>query len=329
VAIAALNWIGDTLMSWPALQAFHAARSAAAPPPLILVKPALAALWDLYPRSVTRHLLRPGFGGVLAAARALRRARPATVYCLPHSFRSALPAWLARAPRRRGLAGGGREFLLTEVARPADGDPARRHQAFEYFALFGLTAPSTPPAPPALCVPEAARAAVAARWAARPRPWTVLLPGAARGPAKRWPEANFAALGKQVAETTGGTVLLSGGPAERALCARLAATIGPAAANAADTASVAEWAALLAAADAVVANDSGGMHLAAALDRPVVALYGRTDPAVTGPLGRRVTILQHSERRARDIAPDDPAARAALAAITPEEARAAVCAWLG
>ena len=72
-----------------------------------------------------------------------------------------------------------------------------------------------------------------------------------------------------------------------------------------------------------MANDSGGMHLAAAVGTPVVALYGITDPSKTGPLGRVCRVLQNSDLRARDIPRDSPEARTALAAIHPDQAYAA------
>ncbi len=78
------------------------------------------------------------------------------------------------------------------------------------------------------------------------------------------------------------------------------------------------WAAALQLADAVVANDSGGMHLAAAVGTPVVAVFGLTDPAQTGPLGSRIRIVQDEGARRRDIARDSAEAQKRLAAISPE-----------
>ena len=79
----------------------------------------------------------------------------------------------------------------------------------------------------------------------------------------------------------------------------------------------------------MVCNDSGGMHLAAALGTPTVAVFGITNPAQTGPLGERVTVLQHSEKRARAVPRVSPEAEAALRRVTAEEASEAVLGWLG
>lgn len=84
-------------------------------------------------------------------------------------------------------------------------------------------------------------------------------------------------------------------------------------------------AAALSLADAAACNDSGGMHLAAAVGTPLVAFFGITDPDTTGPLGAApIRILQHSARRTRDIPRKCPEAEAALRAITPDEALAAL-----
>jgi heptosyltransferase-2 len=113
-------------------------------------------------------------------------------------------------------------------------------------------------------------------------------------------------------------VLLMGGREDQAACDALAAELGPGAASAAGRTSLPEWAALLRACDVVVANDSGGMHLAAALAVPVVALYGMTNPEQTGPLGPACRVLQEPGPRARDIARDSAEAQKRLAALSPE-----------
>ena len=100
--------------------------------------------------------------------------------------------------------------------------------------------------------------------------------------------------------------------------------IGPAAANLAGRTRLPGLAALLAQCAAVCSNDSGGMHLAAALGAPLAALYGITNPGQTGPLGARVRILQHSERRERDVPRRSAEAQKALRAISVPEAVQAV-----
>jgi heptosyltransferase-2 len=150
-----------------------------------------------------------------------------------------------------------------------------------------------------------------------PRPLVGLIPGAARGPSKRWPAEHFAEIGKRLAEDRGASLLIFGAPSEFELCGSVAKRVGTRAQNYAGKTSLPEWAALLKSCDLVVCNDSGGMHLASALGTPVVAVYGMTDPAKTGPLGANARVIQDEGARARDIAQDSAEAEKRLAALAP------------
>jgi heptosyltransferase-2 len=173
---------------------------------------------------------------------------------------------------------------------------------------------------PHLELPEDALASARKRIAAAAEPRVALIPGAARGPAKQWPREHFIELGRRLCENRKCGIVVLGISRETALCEEVAKGIGPAALNLAGHTGLAEWIAVLKACDLVVANDSGGMHLAAVVGTPVVALYGITDPSRTGPLGKICRVLQNSDLRTRDIPRDSPEARASLAAIHPEEA---------
>jgi heptosyltransferase-2 len=150
------------------------------------------------------------------------------------------------------------------------------------------------------------------------RPRLGLLPGAARGPSKQWPREHFLALAHRWIRELQGGVAIFGSSAETELCGELAAAAGRGAISLAARLDIPEWAAALSLCDVVVANDSGGMHVAAAVGAPVVALFGMTDPARTGPLGPRCVVLQESPTRARDIPRGSPEARKWLAAIQPD-----------
>lgn len=312
------SWIGDTVMAWPAAQAWRRARPDARM--MVLAKPAPAALWRLHAAPDGVWTLAPGLRGVWRAARAARAAGVRRAWVLPHSFRSALIPWLAGIPDRIGPPGHWRDALLTRVAPCAA--PAGRHQQYETFALLGLD-PSAPE-PPRLRLPDEARACAEAwlgpRRAAAPR--VAVMPGAARGTSKCWPADRFAETARRLA-TAGARIVVCGGPVETAAAREIAAAAGAAALDLAGRTSLAEWAAVLAACDVAVANDSGGMHLAAAAGRPVVAIFGRTDPEVTGPLGAGHRILQASGPRGRDIARTDAEAARRLAAIGVDEVVAA------
>ena len=195
--------------------------------------------------------------------------------------------------------------MLTEI-RPLAGGPGRAHQVHEYLDLFFPGEIRRTFVPPRLVVPPAALDAMRAKLGALPRPWISVLPGAARGSSKQWPAERYAEAAAALVAQTGGSIVALGTKAERPPC------------------QLAELAAVLALSSAVLCNDSGGMHLAAAVGAPLVALYGITDPACTGPLGDRVRILQHSDRRCRDVPRTSAAAQAALRAIPVAEAVAAV-----
>ena len=303
-------------MAMPALQCFR--RRFPERRIVLLSKPQLGALWRLHP-AVHRVLpLEPGARGVWRAARALRTERCAEAYVLPHSIRSALPPFLARIPARMGLPGPGRRVLLTRVVPPRGG-PGRERQVFEYMDLLAPDWNGSPPAPE-LRLPAEALAAVPRFFGDERAAWVGLIPGAARGPSKRWPAERFAEVGRRLAARRRVRVAVFGTASEAELCAGVARAIGPAALSAAGQTRLDEWAALLQTCRLVIANDSGGAHLAAAVGAPVVVLFGLTDPSRTAPWGARVRCLQApGVAGRRDIAADDPRARAALEAISADE----------
>ena len=320
--VCGLNWLGDVLMSLPALQALREHRADAEL--TVLTKPGLAPLWALSSLP-DRVLSLPAAGASLApVVRSLKELEFEIAYVLPHSFRAALPPFLARIPRRIGLPGHfPRDFLLSEVHPPAFG-PGRAHQAYEYLDLFFPGENRRTFAPPRLAVPAPALDAMRAKLAALPRPWLAVIPGAARGAAKQWPAERYAETAAALVAQTGGSVVALGTAAERDACQQVAAAAAPNGLNLAGATSLHELAAALALSAAALCNDSGGMHLAAALGTPLVAFYGITNPAQTGPLGHPVRILQHSDLRTRDVPRQSRRAQQALRAISVAEAVQAV-----
>jgi heptosyltransferase-2 len=138
---------------------------------------------------------------------------------------------------------------------------------------------------------EAARAALTALGIEVPQARLLALcPGAEYGPSKRWPAEHFAALARQHVER-GWTVWLIGGPADREAAQAIAAAAGAGCTDLAGRTDLGQAVALLSLADAVVSNDSGLMHVAAALGRPQVALFGSSSPEVTPPLSDQARAL--------------------------------------
>lgn len=314
--IVGLNWLGDAVMSMPAVGALRARYPDASL--TMLVRPSVAALWALYPGVNTVACQTLGPLGTFRTGAAIRRAKYATVWVFPKSFRSALMARLGGVPERIGLAGHQRDAMLTQVVRlPADDT---RHQMWEYLDLVGAGQTAMAP-PPFLTPPEPERQAVRRQQEAWDggdgrAPWVGLFPGAARGPSKRWPAERFAAVAQRLRDEEGCRVLVFGSEADRAVCTAVTAAIGRGAVDLSGQTTLHRLTAWMAACRLVVANDSGGMHLAAALGVPVVALFGLTDPTKTGPVGAGHRVIAAEDvAHARDIAVDSSAARAALLSI--------------
>ena len=322
ILVCGVNWLGDAVMSMPALQALrdHHAHADLT----LLTKPGLAPLWAMSPIPHRVLSLPPAGDSLKPTIQTLRDLKFEVSYVLPHSFRSAIPPFLAKIPRRVGFPGHfPRDLMLTDV-RPAAAGPGRTHQVFEYFDLFFPGETRRAFAPPRLTAPPHARETMRAKLAALPRPWISVIPGAARGTSKQWPAERYAETAAALVAQTGGSVVTLGTPSEYAACQQVAAAAAPNGLNLAGATTMEELAAVLALSAAVLCNDSGGMHLAAAIGTPLVALYGITNPAQTGPLGDSIRILQHSERRTRDVPRRSSEAQKALRAIPAAEAVQAV-----
>ena len=223
--------------------------------------------------------------------RAIRSGDFDEAWLLPNSFRAALLAFLAGTPHRIGYATDRRGWLLTE-ALPAP--PRTRHQLRDYDAL--LEARHIPPDldPPRLPLPDAnlrrAEEALERAGLADAADLVLLCPGSAVESTKRWPVDRYARLAEAIS-ARGISVAFAVGPRDRVLSNELAEkTRAPIPVVGLDLDPV-ELAAVFARARVVVANDSGPMHLAAAVGTGVVALFGPTDPGRTGPSGSPSRIL--------------------------------------
>ncbi|MBI5329661.1 MAG: lipopolysaccharide heptosyltransferase II [Betaproteobacteria bacterium] len=223
-------------------------------------------------------------------ARALRAEDYAQAIVLPNSWKSALVPWLARIPLRTGYVGEFRYGLLND-ARTLD-QTALPLLADRYCALASPPHSPRKAGHPRLRIdPQAQQAALARQGLNTDRPILALCPGAEFGPAKRWPEAHYAAVARaKLAQ--GWQVWLFGSAKDRPVTDAIAALLPAPVANLAGLTSLEEVVDLLALARAVVSNDSGLMHLAAAVDAPLAAIYGSSDPGYTPPLSPRARVLR-------------------------------------
>jgi heptosyltransferase-2 len=212
---------------------------------------------------------------------------------LPHSWKSALVPLFAGIPRRTGFVGEARYGVLNDARRL---DEAALPRMVDRFSLLaeprGMARPAQAPAPRLVADPDAVAATLARLGLTGGAQAVALCVGAEYGPAKRWPAAHFAALARALTDA-GRAVWLIGGPGDAPIGAEVAA-LAPGASDLTGRTRLGEAIDLIAASSAVVTNDSGLMHVAAALGRPLVALYGSTSPAFTPPLSDRAVILSEN-----------------------------------
>jgi heptosyltransferase-2 len=208
-------------------------------------------------------------------------------YVLPNSWKSALVPFFANIPRRTGYTGEAR-FLLLNDRRPLD-KTALPRLVDRYAALAGLADDSTPE-PRLTSTPAQQQAARATLGLPHDTSPVIFCPGAEYGPAKRWPIHHFAELAKKVG--AGGTAIWIVGSAKDAPVGdEIAKLSNGTALNLCGRTNLEQAIDLIAGARCIVSNDSGLMHVAAALDRPLVALYGSSSPGYTPPLSARAKIL--------------------------------------
>jgi heptosyltransferase II len=301
--VRATNWVGDAIMSLPALEAL---RDRFPDSEIVVVaKPWVAELYSNHPADFRiilydaegEHQGRRGFHKLIEE---LRQEQFNAAILLQHAFQAAWMAWRARIPVRIGYRTDGRGSLLTDPVRlPPPGYVG--HQSSEYLELlFRAGMLATRPAPVRavrLPVTKTER-----RWAAEalkalglsgPRHFVGLNPGTSFGPAKRWPVERYAELGDRLVGALGADVLVFGSKAERPLAESVARAMQHTPVVLAGTTTLRQWMALTERCRLVVANDSGPMHVAAAVGAPVVAIFGSTSEEATGPLSPWSRVVRH------------------------------------
>ncbi len=212
---------------------------------------------------------------------------------LPNSWKSALVPFWARIPRRTGYLGEQRWGLINDIRRL---DRHRSPMTVQRFVALsgpsGRTAPSPASIPaPALAVEDSGvEAALTAMGLAAPeRPILALCPGAEFGPAKQWPVEHFAQVARRYLSRDWDVWLL-GSDKDAPAAAQIASLCADRCVNLAAKTSLAQAIDLMSLARLVISNDSGLMHVAAALGRPLVAVYGSSDPSMTPPLSRNCSV---------------------------------------
>ncbi|MDP9113062.1 MAG: lipopolysaccharide heptosyltransferase II, partial [Acidobacteriota bacterium] len=285
ILVRATNWLGDAVMSLPALRAlrqrFPQAEIA------ILAKPWVADLYRREPFCDRMITYTPKtFGEKWAAGRALAAEHFDCAILLQNAFEAAAVVYAAGIPERIGYSRDGRGLLLTRaIAVPRRGE-IPRHERFYYLELLhraGIL--DTLPENDRIRLDGAAQARAAGLARFHDLGLGALVvgmsPGAAYGTAKRWLPERFAEAATSIASELGGTVAIFGSKEERELCSAIADSIPVPVHNFAGETTLAEYIDLAAACSIYLTNDSGGMHVASALGVPTVAIFGATDDVGT------------------------------------------------
>jgi lipopolysaccharide heptosyltransferase II len=288
ILVRSSNWLGDAVMSVPAVRAIKKGRPDAQ---VTIVAPSkIAAMWKLVPEADTIIRLPPG--SLLSVVSLLRRqpAFDATIL-LPNSLRVALEAWLSGTPHRVGYSGHWRRWMLSQIVRkPRKPRPPEHHsQRFLRIAAdCGAKILNT-----AYPVPRSEQPKANQTSNIQHQTLIGLCPGAEYGPAKRWLPERFAEVAAKVSAESSAKWILFGTKNDAATGNQIATAIGDHCINRIGHTTLDQLVDELRQCRLVLTNDTGTMHLAAMLGVRVVAIFGSTEPQLTGPLGNDHIVLRH------------------------------------
>jgi heptosyltransferase II len=319
ILIRGTNWLGDAVMTTPALlrlrEKYPDAHIA------LLTPEKLAELWLNHP-AINETIAFSSNASAFSVAKKLRAGRFETALVLPNSPRSALEVFLAGVPNRIGYSRPWRNWFLTKAVAPradavrmhkrtvseikaltaADPPSARKpqfsstpHQSREYLHLAAALGAIDEPLPAALFVTPQEVDAARQKFglSAISSPIFGINPGAEYGPAKRWPIERYIAAAKEIQKKTNCAWLVFGGRNETDLAGQIHSTLaGSAIFNVAGQTSLRELMSLMKLCRIFLTNDTGPMHVAAALCVPVIAIFGSTSSELTAPLVPNESMLK-------------------------------------
>jgi heptosyltransferase-2 len=287
------NWVGDAVLAIPAMKAIRQRFPEAEI--TLLVRPWVAGVFTSAPfiDKVWSEPRPTGLGDWMRLTRSIREKRFDLAILFPNSFESAVMVFLGRVPQRVGYSTDGRGWMLTQALRPGT---EKRHQVHYYLEL--ASAVSAAVDHPSIEIEanteekSQARKLLASTGIAPNRRFLVLNPGAAYGSAKRWGEARFAEAGDALASELAIDVVIIGSEKERSIAERVQGLMRNRVAVLNGKTSLETLMGVISESTLVLTNDSGPMHIAAALGVPTVAVFGPTEDFTTGPYGRRTRIVR-------------------------------------
>jgi len=289
------NWIGDAVMTFPALQSLKVNY-----PDFQLWVAARGWVKELFQNLDYIDGVIPlpdsaQLKNILSSANRIKPFKFETGLLFTNSFSSALLFFAARIPNRWGYARDGRRFLLTKTPSYTI-KKSPHHHVYHYLDLLEGLGMTTIAPELSFPVPETVIQKAVHRLkkcGINPdRPLVVFNPGASYGPAKQWPMASFAQLGSMLQNTFRAEIILVGASSEVEIGKSIASLMEKKPCVTMGQTTLLDLAGILKAASLVVSNDSGPMHLANAIHTPVVALFGPTDPQITGPLQQPSAVIK-------------------------------------
>ena len=283
ILIRSSNWLGDAVMSVPAIRAIKNGRLDAH---VTIATPAkIASMWKLV--SEVDAIIPLSGDSLLTTIRLLRRQPSFDAAILfPNSLRVVLETWLSGIPRRVGYRGHARSWLLNQIITEPRRPGPLKHQSARYLRIaeeLGAEITATLRLPP-----------FHQQSTINHQPWKLgLCPGAEYGPAKRWLPERFAEAAAKVAAQAPVQWVLFGTPKDAEIGDQIAAGLGDSCVNRIGQTTLDQLILALRECRLLLTNDTGTMHLASLLGVPVVAIFGSTEPRLTGPLGDRHIVLRH------------------------------------
>jgi heptosyltransferase II len=338
ILIRATNWVGDAILALPSLRAvrkrFPGAEIA------IVARPYVA---DIYrDQEICNQLIsydpkgfHAGFFGRERLAAELHSQKFDVALLLQNAFDAAWLAWRANIPERIGYALDGRSFLLTKaVPVPRHGEiPA--HEKFYYLELLrraGWVDSVQDESFIGLLVPKEKRwnaDELLRKSGVRERALRIAIgAGASYGSAKCWLPSRFAEVANRLQAEAGADVILFGTVAEASVSAAISAKMHQPPIDLTGKTAIADLPALLSQCHLFIGNDSGAMHVAAAVGLPIVAVFGPTDPFGTSPVTQRCSIVQQKPYCSPCFLRRCPTDHRCMTTITADTVEAAAKAWL-
>ena len=281
ILIRSSNWLGDAVMSVPAVRAIKRGRpdvhvTIAAPDKI-------AAMWKLIPE-VDAIIPLPE-GSLLPVVRLLKQQMSFDVAILfPNSLRVALESWLSGIPRSVGYRGHWRSWLVNQIVRKPRKPRPPEHHSLRFFRIARECGAETSN----IEFPKLDQTSNIEH-----QTLIGLCPGAEYGPAKRWLPERFAEAATKISTQSSAQWILLGTKNDAAIGEQIAAAIGDHCVNRIGQTTLDQLIDELRRCSLLLTNDTGTMHLAALLGVPVVAVFGSTEPRLTGPLGNGHIILRH------------------------------------